>query len=113
MTITKEELKEAVEQLELVVENKDADAYFLKQVVSKNIDMIKDWIDEEEDRRKDGDSRGFKAGVAWAAALHGEFGGCNTKEFITEAGYRWEDLEEAAEDWAVVADDSTNGSAMN
>lgn len=44
------------------------------------------------------DSKGFMGGVAWAAALHGEFGECNTEEFITEAGYSWEDLVEGGVD---------------
>lgn len=52
---------------------------------------IKKLIDESE-------SRGFCHGVAWAAAFHGEFGGCNTEELISEAGYTWEDLKEKGVD---------------
>jgi len=43
---------------------------------------------------EEAESRGFAHGVAWSAAFHGEFGGCNTEEFISEAGYTWEGLKE-------------------
>jgi hypothetical protein len=52
-------------------------------------------LDDAKAKLKEESHKSFVFGVAWAAGFHGEFGGCNTHEFINEAGLTWEDLREA------------------